>query len=104
MTISGHLPIASGEYVIKIIEPTGYVVEYELMQRIAEIQERNVAAGYLRLRLDVEQEIRERQQSSIEQEIVTPEKPRGQNKPVVVAPGAGVLVPGASRRKVKKGD
>ncbi len=80
--------------------PTGYVGEYELIQRIAEIQERNVADGYLRLRSDVEREILERQQL-FEQEAVS-EKPKPQNKPAVVA--AGAVAPPATRRREKIGE
>ena len=95
-----HRSTREKEYTIKTIEPTGYVGEYELIQRIAEIQERNVADGYLRLRSDVEREILERQQL-FEQEAVS-EKPKPQNKPAVVA--AGAVAPPATRRREKIGE
>ncbi len=70
---------------------------------IAEIVEKNVAAGYLRLRSDVEKEILERQQppEPVQQETGAAEKPR-QNKPAVVA--AGAVAPPATRRREKIGD
>ena len=88
---------ASGEYIIKTIAPAVGLDNEALQKRIAGIQERNLAAGYLRLRSDVEKEILERQQplESVQQETAVIEKSRGQNKP---ARAAGAVPPPATRR------
>ena len=68
---------------------------------IAEIVKQNVEKGYLRLRSEVEKEIEARQNPPTEQKTAAPATPTPENKP---APAAGALVPGASRRRGKKGE
>jgi hypothetical protein len=79
--------IATGEYVVETIDPTkdadgkdkrAYIGNKELIQRIAKIQERNVAQGYLRLRSEVSEEIRKRNQPP--DEPLAPPSPGGSPK------------------------
>ncbi len=83
------------EYIVKTLMPNTGISNDALVQRIQEIQERNAAQGYLRLRCEVEAEIRARQQP-----LQKPPQPHPAKLKPPVAPADNAALPPKKRPKV----
>ena len=76
-----HMRTTEGISIITTLPPTGGISQRDLLTLIDKIKQRNLQAGYLRLRSDVEREIASRQQQPPDEPPPPPTRPHPPSSP-----------------------